>query len=225
MKAICHKDHIVLGEEMSIDGDRFHHLVNVMRTKIGDELLLLDGSGRRTFCEVTSVSKKSLAVRSLKIEQVSRVVTCDVLLFFPKREALESMLKMATEMGVNSIYLFRGKYSQDKFPDPVRVEALLQSAMEQSNNPWKPEITLCPKPEDWPSHEQTILMDVAGPQPSRIDKGKKSLLVIGPEAGFSDDERVALRSRPGVIELSFPTPILRASTALPAGLGWWHGNA
>lgn len=225
MKAICHKDHIALGEEMSIDGDRFHHLVNVMRTKTGDELLLLDGSGRRTLCEVTSVSKKSLLVRSLKIEQVPRSLSCDVLLFFPKREALESMLKMATEMGVNNIYLFRGKYSQDKFPDPERVEALLQSAMEQSNNPWKPEIILCQKPEDWPSHEQTILMDVAGTQATRIDKAKRSLLVIGPEAGFSDDERVTLRSRPSVVELSFSTPILRASTALPAGLGWWHGNA
>lgn len=225
MKAVYHKDHVGEGAELSIDGDRFHHLANVLRTKIGDELLLLDGAGQRTVCIVTAISKKSLVVRGLSSQQVPRVASCDVLLFFPKREALESMLKMATEMGVNHIYLFRGQYSQDKFPDPERVEALLRSAMEQSNNPWKPEIVLCQTPADWPRHEHTILMDVASVPTSRIDKTKSSLLVIGPEAGFSDDERRSLQSRAHVTVLSFPTPILRASTALPAGLGWWHGNA
>lgn len=224
MKAIVYPTVPSSGEAVTIVGDPFHHLANVLRVRTGDPLLLLSGAGTSTPCVIEAIAKKSLVVRAQSARPQPRVACCDVLIFYPKRDALESMLKAATEFGVNRIFLYRGKYSQEKFPDRERVDALVRSAMEQSNNPWMPEVSFCLSPQDWPRCEQTIIMDVATAAGPAADRTKTSLLVIGPEAGFAADERTLLRALPSPVELSFPTPILRASTALPAGLGWWFGK-
>ena len=43
-------------------------------------------------------------------------------------------------------------------------------------------------------------------------------ILIGPEGGFSDDERTALLKRPRVVRLSLGPRILRADTAAVAAL-------
>ncbi|MNT89749.1 Ribosomal RNA small subunit methyltransferase E [compost metagenome] len=49
-------------------------------------------------------------------------------------------------------------------------------------------------------------------------KGRKVGLLIGPEGGFSDEERAKLRALPFVVPISLGPRILRADTAAVAAL-------
>lgn len=212
---------------LTIEGDTFHHLVNVLRVRINDELILLDGKGLQGLGLVAQIGKRELTVKIKSTTRAPESTNCDLLLFTPKKDALEMMLKSATELGVRKIYLFRGAFSQEKLPDGTRVDALLQSAMEQSNNPWKPEIIHCSELSDCPleQFDQIHLMDIDPHATSSSKTSARSILVIGPEGGFSEDERKFLKSFKSTHVVSLPTPILRAPTAMMAGLGWWYAQS
>lgn len=213
--------------ELTIEGDAFHHLVNVLRVRINDELVLLDGRGLKGFGQINQIGKRELTVKIKSATRALESTNCDLLLFTPKKDALETMLKSATELGVRKIYLYRGAFSQEKLPDASRVDALLQSAMEQSNNPWKPEIIHCSELSDCPldQFDQIHLMDIDPHATPSSKPGKSSILVIGPEGGFSDDERKILKSFKSTHVVSLPTPILKAPTAMMAGIGWWYAQS
>lgn len=212
--------------EITIEGETFHHLVNVLRVRNNDELILLDGKGLKGLGQVAEIGKRGLTVKIQATKRSIEESACELLLFTPKKDALETMLKAATELGVRKIYLYRGDYSQEKLPEANRVDAILQSAMEQSNNPWKPDIIYCLKLSDCPldQFEQIHLMDINPPTTSSSKVSSRSILVIGAEGGFSDAERKLLKSFKSTQVVSLPTPILRAPTAMMAGLGWWYSQ-
>lgn len=213
--------------DLTINGDLFHHLVNVLRVKQNDEVALLDGMGLKGIGQISVVGKRDLTVRVKSVTLTDAAPCCELLIFTPKKDALESMIKAATELGVRRVYLYRGDYSQEKLPETNRVQAILQSAMEQSNNPWKPEIIHCLDLIECPLNQfdQIHFMDVGVTVDHPLRVGGRSILVIGPEGGFSDKERELFKSFRNIQVVSLPTPILRAPTAMIAGLGWWYAQS
>jgi 16S rRNA (uracil1498-N3)-methyltransferase len=180
---------------------------------------------------VLEITKKEIQFTLTEIAQISREESYDILILVPKREALESMLKAAVEMGVSRIYLVKGQRSPEKLPEERRIQALTQSALEQSNNPWMPEVIECVKLSDvCPENFGEILMlDVAQDSSKAAQKvrnpGQRTLLIVGPEGGYAPEERAMIFAWPQTRVVSLPTPILRAPTALIAGLGWCHARA
>jgi 16S rRNA (uracil1498-N3)-methyltransferase len=229
--ALLHGQSFTLGETFRVTGETHHHLANVIRLEKSEQVLLLNGSGNKALARVLEITKKEIQFALTEIIQIPKVGLYDVLILIPKREALESMLKAAAEMGVGCIYLAKGQRSPEKLPDGRRVQALLQSALEQSNNPWMPEVIECVKLSDVSPENfgEIIMMDVALDSSSAVQKvripGQKTLLIVGPEGGYSSEERAMLLAWPQTRILTLPTPILRAPTALIAGLGWCHSRA
>lgn len=216
--------------KIEIDGEAHHHLSNVVRVQTGDSIRLLFGMGQTGVAKVLDVSKKRITAEVGEIVTETPFKVCDVAILIPKREALELMLKYATELGVNRAYLIRGTYSQEKIPNEDRIEALIVSAMEQSNNCWGPKVTSLASIFDLTklNYDNILYLDVPGNSPNQADgisSMGKSVLVIGPEAGFSTDEREFLRKLPQARAIVLNTPILRAPTAMAAGIGWWLARA
>ena len=219
------------GETLSVSGEVHHHLANVTRLEKSEQVLLLNGVGGKALARVLEITKKEIQFTLTEIAQISREESYDILILVPKREALESMLKAAVEMGVSRIYLAKGQRSPDKLPEQRRTQALMQSALEQSNNPWMPEVIECVKLSDvCPENFGEILMlDVAQDSSKAAQKvrnpGQRTLLIVGPEGGYAPEERAMIFAWPQTRVVSLPTPILRAPTALIAGLGWCHARA
>ncbi len=215
------------GQSLLIEGEAHHHLAHVIRLQVGEELKLLNGLGGVAEVRVTGITKRVVEVKVLAVSEVPPQPSCDVLILTPKREALELMLKMATELGVGRIFLLRGALSPERLPVDTRLSALLRSALEQSNNPWLPELILCPQWEAVPvaDYAAILLLDLAPVETTVRNTGQKTLLVVGPEGGFSADERQRFQSWPHSQTVSLVTPILRAPTALAAGIGWWLSRA
>jgi 16S rRNA (uracil1498-N3)-methyltransferase len=229
--ALLQGQNFSLRDTLSVIGETHHHLANVIRLEKSEQVLLLNGSGGKALARVLEITKKEIQFAITEISQVSKRELYDVLILIPKREALESMLKAAVEMGVGCIYLAKGQRSPEKFPEERRVQALMQSALEQSNNPWMPEVIECVKLSDISlvNYGEILMLDVALDSSKAAQKvripGQKTLLIVGPEGGYTPEERAMVFAWPQTRVVSLPTPILRAPTALIAGLGWCHARA
>lgn len=232
MRAVLLTGHVFkTGLNLSVTGETHHHLANVVRLEKTEQVLLLNGVGGKAKAAVLEISKREIQFQLTEADQVPRGEPLDILILIPKKEALESMLKAATEMGVGRIFLVKGQRSPEKLPEERRVQALLQSALEQSNNPWMPEVIECNSISDARPDKYTeiLMMDVLVDETKAAGKvriaGQKTLLLVGPEGGYSPEERAMILSWPQTRIITLPTPILRAPTALIAGLGWCHARA
>lgn len=214
--------------EYQLKGDEAHHLINVVRVELGEELLLLDGKGLKVHVRVKSLLKRELILETIKTENLDAPYKLDLALGIPKKEALEVSLKAAVELGIRRIYLIRAQYSQIKVPEAERLHSLLINALEQSNNAFLPEIITA----TW---EQVPFADYAGIylMDSQNGQAKKQthpevaasrLLIVGPEGGFSEQETTYFQSIANLQVLRLPSPILRTQTAVAAGAGVLLGS-
>lgn len=220
MRASFQKD-LTIQESYQIKGDAAHHLMNVVRVEANEEILLLNGKGLMVKTKVTALSKRELQLTKLEDKQIPLSKSMDLALGIPKKEALELSLKQAVELGFSKIYLIRSQYSQTRLPEADRLEALLVSALEQSNAAYLPEIV----PMSWEEVPTTDYSDILMLDSQTKTDGLKLsgkgcvLLVIGPEGGFSPEETKLLHGWSNIRILNLPTPILRTPTAVAAGAG------
>lgn len=222
MRAIYLEDLNFQGE-IQVTGDACHHLSQVVRLTHGEVVMVLDGRGRKIKCLAEQVSKKRIILKVLEEELIERSFHLDLVLGIPKRDALELSLKQAIELGFKKIFLIRSDYSQIKIPELQRLKSLIINAMEQSNNPFLPEIIETEwERVPWDNYQYVTMLDSQSNQnknASRLLSGK-NLLIVGPEGGFSPGELEFLRSRPNVTSLHLPTFILRTPTAVATGTGY-----
>jgi 16S rRNA (uracil1498-N3)-methyltransferase len=78
--------------------------------------------------------------------------------------------------------------------------------------------------KDWPEDRLLYFADEAGGEPFAPVSGLAAIL-IGPEGGFTDEERAAIRGHPQARPVSLGPRILRADTAALAAISLWMGAA
>lgn len=200
-----------------------HHLVNVVRIEKDEALLLLNGKGLMIETKIMTISKRELVLKRISHQLSERTYAFDLALGMPKREALELCLKEATELGLRNIYLIKSDFSQMRFPENDRMEKILVSALEQSNAPFLPQI-ICAEWNTlpWNQYQRLLLLDSQTKKltlKSSFKNHGEQLLIVGPEGGFSEQEKVYLHSLSNIEIVNLPTPILRSPTAVATGAG------
>ncbi len=92
-------------KEITLDEDNSRHIVNVLRMKEGEELLLTDGKGNSFTGEITDAHKKHCRVRviSLKYHPPSGPAITIAISLIKNNQRFEWFLEKATEIGVNEI--------------------------------------------------------------------------------------------------------------------------
>ncbi|WP_240232415.1 16S rRNA (uracil(1498)-N(3))-methyltransferase [Devosia lacusdianchii] len=216
---------ITLGKEQSL------YLAAVLRKTVGDEVVLFNGRDGAWLTRLTSDSKKSVVLDL--IEQIApQTPRSDLWYGFAplKTERLDYVVQKATEMGAGTIQPIITRFTQVNRLKHERLAANAIEAAEQCevlNVPVvAPEITLERLLDSWPVEHgarRLILADEGAASASPVEilnelKGKPVGILIGPEGGFSDDERAKLRALPFVVPVSLGPRILRADTAAVAAL-------
>lgn len=223
----CFQQNLNIQDSYQLKGDASHHLINVLRIKINEEVLLLNGAGLIVRTKVGSFTKKEMVLTKIDSIESSRKINMDLALGIPKKEALELCLKQAVELGFRNIYLVRGQYSQTRLPEPERLQSLLISALEQSNAAFLPQIINAAW-EEIPGNEYGEILMMDSQNKSQHSKHLKNdhskLLIVGPEGGFSPEEMNFIYKMPNIRILNLPTPILRTPTAVSAGAGILIGS-
>lgn len=223
MRAIFYPfENVQKGDSLLIEGDSAHHL-NVVRTRVNDELLLLNGKGSRLTAKVQTIDKKQVGLNILEVENVQKKIQITLAVATPKKDAFEDILKMAVELGVDVIQPLSSHFSQLDFEENERTGRLIESALIQSNNAFLPKIAAQQSLTQYlQSNSSPLYFFNSRPvQNAKVTSVADNFhLLIGPEGGFSPEEIELITSYKGTIQVHLPTPILRAPTAVSASIGY-----
>jgi len=219
------------GTEIILERDHSNYLVNVLRMRVGDTIILFNGRDGAWLAEIEAAGKKSTQVRL--VEQTSPQTPSPELWygFAPLKSArLDYMIQKATEMGVGAIQPVITQFTQVSRIKQDRMKANAIEAAEQCEVLGVPEVfepvSLEQLIADWPQvHKgrKLIVADEEEKSASPIEvlgrlEGQMLGLLIGPEGGFSKEERALLKKQSFVVPISLGPRILRADTAAVAGL-------
>jgi 16S rRNA (uracil1498-N3)-methyltransferase len=218
---------------VEIDGTQAHYLSRVMRVAAGDAVILCDNETGEWAAEVTEAGKRTVVLtireRLRAKEQVPDLWLCAALL---KKPSFDLVLEKATELGVARIQpLVTRRCVADKLNDE-RGRTIVTEAAEQCARTALPGLAepqrLDALLRGWPAERILFFADENGGPPAaaafRSHDGPAALLV-GPEGGFDDAERAAIRALPQSRPISLGPRILRAETAVIAGCGLWMACA
>jgi 16S rRNA (uracil1498-N3)-methyltransferase len=211
---------------VEVKDEDHHHLVTVQRLNKNEKILLLNGSGVGFYGDVLEITKKVLRLEIIEEKISETKPRHSVLIFAPKKDALDLMIKSSVEMSVKEILIVRGDHSVERLPDESKIQKMIKQGIEQSNSfhHHRLELTSLGK-IDFTLYKSVNILDLVGDGASGQNKEKENqLVVVGPEGGFSESERDFLRNIPGANYITLPTNILRSPTALIAGLGWLYGK-
>ncbi len=131
---------IEIGDQITIDGELFHHIFDVCRQQVGSKFELLNPNGDAFFSEVTAIKKKSalLTVKEKRILTKTQPPFIHLLLSFPKISTFETIIEKAVELGVTSITPIISDFSSIKslnnFPKEkeIRWNKIILQATQQS---------------------------------------------------------------------------------------------
>jgi len=216
--------------------DQSRYLTQVMRLKLGDSLLVFNGRDGEWRCVIVEILKKGVVLRAE--EQVRpQAMGPDVRLLISvvKKSALEFAVEKATELGARRVGLVVTHRTQAQHARMDRLDAIAIEAAEQTGRLDVPMIDAPAKLADlldgWEAGRRLLFCDETGgapawtalgePSPSRGEGGRWAIL-IGPEGGFSPEERDRLRALPFTTAVSLGPRILRADTAAIAALTLWQ---
>lgn len=214
---------------IEMDAKQAHYLRNVLRLEAGAPLLVFNGRDGEWRGALQEVGKKRVVLR-LDRQTRPQDVGGDIWLMVApvKKDRLDYLAQKATEMGVGRFMPVITKRTQSPKGGLKldKIAANLVEAAEQCNIMSVPHLaepaSLSEVLAAFPADRQLVFCDEDAAPETGFDaaalKGEKLALLIGPEGGFSDDERDALKARADTHVLSLGRRILRTDTAVVAAL-------
>src|SRR5438034_7200432 len=222
------------GAKLALDGAQANYLRNVLRLQAGAPVLVFNGHEGEWRATLADAGRRSLA---LVVEERTRAQTAALdlhYLFAPLKHArLDYLVQKAVELGASRLQPVLTRHAQVARVNLERMRANAIEAAEQCGILTLPEIAapvafdrllaerdpsrlLVFCDEDAEVKDPVAALMAAQP---RGGAGARPLAVlVGPEGGFSDDERAALLRLPNMVRLALGPRILRADTAAVAAL-------
>jgi len=217
------------GAAVSIEGNQAHYLAKVMRVGEGDAVILCDDVTGEWAARVVSAGKREVVLEPAEKlrprEGVPDFWLCAALL---KKDRFDLVLEKASELGVRRIQpVLMRRCVADKL-NLDRAKTIVTEAAEQCARTALPELAepvrLDALLRDWPADRALFFADELGGEPATAaftaHPGPAALL-IGPEGGFEDAERDAVRALPQARPITLGPRILRGETAAIAACALW----
>jgi len=215
------------GAKVALASAQAHCLANVLRLKSGSRVLLFNGRDGEWSATLTLLRRSAVAEVGAQTRDQTRPADLHYLFAPLKAARLDYMVQKAVEMGVSRLQPMLTRHSQVARVNIERMRANAVEAAEQCGILSLPEIEAPTSfgrfiAEREPARRLVFCDEaaaVADPVAALAGLLPAPLAVlIGPEGGFAEDERVALLKLPNVVQLSLGPRILRADTAAVAAL-------
>ena len=144
------------GPSLTLTGAEAHHAIAVLRIKVGDAVVILDGAGREYSCTVRSLDRKTVTLEVGKTSS-SLAPSCRVTLVqaIPKGKLLETIIQKATELGVFRIVPLLSERVATRLEDEAvqhkadKWQHTAIEAIKQCGQRWLPEIAPPVTPPAW----------------------------------------------------------------------------
>jgi 16S rRNA (uracil1498-N3)-methyltransferase len=217
------------GAAVPVDGNAAHYLISVMRVKDGDAALLFNGRDGEWAARCTAIRKRGLVLECVEqtkpLETVPDFWLCSAPI---KKGRIDLVMEKATELGVARIQpLVTRRCVADKL-NLDRARTITTEAAEQCARTALPGLAEPVKLDAllavWPDNRALFFADENGGAPAaeafKAHRGPAAILT-GPEGGFDDAERAAIRAHPQARPITLGPRILRGKTAAIAALAAW----
>ncbi len=208
--------------------EQSHYLLHVLRLAEGAELLVFNGRDGEWLARIAGKAKKAVGLEAIEQTRPQPPAPDLVYCFAPlKVGRLDYLVQKAVEMGAGVLQPVITQHTQNAKAGGDRMAANIVEAAEQCGVLAVPALRDAVKFErllaGWDPDRRLIFCDedasTNNPLPAlKAIEEKKLALLIGPEGGFSDDERRTLRALPFVTAIPLGPRILRADTAAVAAL-------
>lgn len=202
------------------DREILNQIKRVLRLRVGERVIFLDGTGKEYESEIIKLNPESLKAEVLasaenRNEPELKITICQALC---KKDKFEWILQKGTEVGVSDFIPVLAGRSEKTGLNFERAEKILKEAAEQSERGVLPKLSETQKFED-------VLKSVKG-EKIFLDKsgtlikdfllssvaGQMLNVFIGPEGGWTDEE-LALAKQSGAKIISLGARVLRTETA------------
>lgn len=213
------------GERVEVEGEAYRHLFRARRLARGARLRLVDGRGRARWAVVETIDRRTAWLRlGDTAEPREPRYTLDLWVAALRPERAAWLVEKATELGVASVHFFRSERTPRNYGagNLERWRRMASAAVEQCHRSRCPEISGV---EPWDAlvdavawhagrdgHDLLLLDTDGAPATEPPTAGRAGLVVVGPEGGLEESERVALRGL-GCTPLSLGERVLRVETA------------
>ena len=222
------------GHQIALRGAEAHHAAAVMRVRVGERVVVLDGAAHEYLCEVTAVDRQEVLLE-VKQRKALPLPACQVTLIqaLTKPKSMDMILQKATELGVRRILTVASERSVPQIEGgeaerrAERWQLMLTDAMKQSGAPWLPTISPPVRVDQLltsaPAGELVLLASLQpGAQHPRAyledyrrAQGRLPASVavwVGPEGDFTPAEVNQIRAA-GALPISLGPLVLRSETA------------
>lgn len=212
------------GVRVDLDAGQANYLGNVMRLGEGAELLVFDGSSGEWLARIAEAGKKRMALDVERRVREPEAIPDVWLAFAPvKRNQTDWLVEKATELGVAKLIPVM---TQRTIAERVKLERLEAIAVEAAEQCGRTRLPVIEEPlrlrkllETRDAGRTLYFADEGGGQAAASAfKAGPALIMTGPEGGFTDEERSAIRAAPNAVPVSLGPRILRAETAALAAL-------
>lgn len=222
---------------VEFDGSEAHHLMHVLRAKVGDRVGLFNGQGDEAIAELVNLRKRTAELRIHEVRKtppdVRELILATAL---PKGDRARWLIEKATELGVTRIIPLRTTRSVVE-PGEGKRDKLTQAAIaacKQCGRSHLPQMDPMTALED-------VLREFSGTLPSRVllltdphaersvaqlfeslgNAPQSTIALIGPEGGFTAAEHSAAIDA-GALSVRLGRHILRIETAALAISAAWE---
>ena len=211
--------------EIAVNGDEYHHIINVFRYKMSDVIPILNGNGLKAQGKIVEIDKKQLKLSISNInntEKPTKRVACAFSLLKNKNDLW--VVEKLTELGVTELFPIitnnSVKTGKENTLDKFQKTAI--SAVKQCDNPFLPNIyevsdlnTLITKLKE--NNYIPIVATETRPNFTltnylKTNNDTEICMIIGPEGGWEKKELIFFEANQ-ILQVKLTENILRAETA------------
>jgi 16S rRNA (uracil1498-N3)-methyltransferase len=203
-----------------LQGAEAHHLATVCRLRRGDAVCLFNGDGRQYPARVEEVSRRSVALDVFAVESPCRELAyrLEVAAPLPRGDRAQFLLEKLTELGVTSFVPLQTARSV-VHPRETKLDKLQRHVIEASKQCGRNLLLRVQPLVEWDNYcrspelpARSILAHPGGESKWENDSKCDTVVAVGPEGGFTDEE-VTIAREVGWRLLDLGPRILRVETA------------
>ncbi len=228
---------IPLSDNILLEGNSAHHLISVLRRKVGDAVILFDGQNQEYHTLIEKLEKKRLWLTLQEKIMINRESPLSIHLIqaISKGDRMDWVVQKATELGISRITPILTqhgavKLEADRMAKKVdHWQSIAISACEQSERNVVPVIepicrfsdVLMLNAETQNAHTLSWILHCRNIDENQFQELSNTIthakILIGPEGGFSESE-VSEACKAGYIIRALGPRILRTETAAIAAI-------
>ncbi len=207
------------GQKIFLSPEEAHHLRDVLRLRPGEEVLLLDTSGREFLGRVERIRRGEVLVavgELVRTEEPPKEIT--FLLPLLKKDHLSFLVEKAVELGIKRVMLVKTARTVPHAKEGIREKLYRRAAqaLKQCGRLYALEIEgplALEEAAKLPAARKVFAYEAGGEKlPAEALVAESLLVLSGPEGGFSPEEVRKLQEE-GFESVTLGRYILRAETA------------